>query len=387
MAAGPARASRPGRPARREGTGLDRIGILYAIDALQRGGTETQLAGLLARLDRDRFRPHLLTLGPSRDGLLAAVDCPRRELPVPALLRPAAARAVASVARWIRAERIAATHSFFQDATLVTAVAARLAGVPVRLAGLRDLGFWRDRRSVAVTRLARPLLTGWVANSEAVREHAVAADGLPRERIAVIPNGIDAGAWPFAAEAPAPPAVGLLGNLNREIKRPDLFLRAAALVAPGHPEVLWHLVGDGRLRPGCRDLADGLGLSSRVRFAGRVSDPAPLLRGWSVGVLCSDSEGFPNALLEYMLSGCAVVATAVGGNRELVDDGRTGLLVPPDDADSLAAAIRTLLRDEPLRRRLARAARRRVERDYTWDRCLRSHEDLYLRLLSAAGRR
>ncbi len=365
---------------------MDRIGILYAIDALQRGGTEIQLAGLLAHLDRSRIRPYLLTLGPSDHELLAGIECPHRELRLPALLRPAAGRAVVSLAGWLRAEHVAVTHSFFQDATLVAAAAARLAGVPVRLAGLRDLGFWRTPRAAAVARLARPLLTGWVANSEAVRERAIVTDRLPRDRIAVIPNGIDSAAWPPATPGPQPPAVGLLANLNRPVKRPDLFLRAAALVAARRPEVAWHLVGEGTLRPACEAMAGELGLADQVSFEGRLVDPGPLLRRWSVGVLCSDSEGFPNAILEYMLCGCAVVATAVGGNRELVADGRTGLLVPPDDPAALAAAIESLLRDERLRARLAAAARRRVERDFTWDRCRRAHEELYLRLLAAVSR-
>jgi glycosyltransferase involved in cell wall biosynthesis len=103
-----------------------------------------------------------------------------------------------------------------------------------------------------------------------------------------------------------------------------------------------------------------------------------------IGVNCSDSEGSSNAVLEYMLAGCAVVATDVGGNAELIESGRTGLLVPPDDAPALADGLRRLLAGPDLAGRLRRTARAQVESTFGWDRTCRQHESMYRDLLARA---
>src|SRR5690606_18822543 len=97
---------------------------------------------------------------------------------------------------------------------------------------------------------------------------------------------------------------------------------------------------------------------------GRVANVADYLSCLDIGVICSDSEGLSNALLEYLLKGTAAVATAVGGNVELIDDGTTGLLVPPDDAAALADALKQLVENNQLRQTLARTARTKIEREY-----------------------
>lgn len=124
-------------------------------------------------------------------------------------------------------------------------------------------------------------------------------------------------------------------------------------------------------------LAAGLGVRDKLVFAGRVGDVAGYLGRLQVGVVCSDSEGLSNALIEYMLRGVVSVATAVGGNPELVTDGETGLLVPPGDADALAAALVRVIESPGLRQRLAGAARTGIEQSCSWQRCLTEHDGIY----------
>ncbi len=362
------------------------IGILYCIDSLQRGGTELQLAELIRRLDRSRFRPHLCTLRPSEADLLPG-DCPHLALDVRVLLRPHALGALLRLRAYLRHENIRVVQVFFQDATLFAALAAWLAGVPVRLGSLRDLGFWRTRKLEFQMQRAYPLLNGLLANSEAVKQHFCETDGLDPARVTVIPNGIDVERYPFVEHGEEPPAVGIVGNLNRAVKRADLFLEAAARVAPDHPEVAWHVVGDGLLRPRCEEQARRLGIAERVVFAGRIGDVPGYLGRLAVGVNCSDSEGFSNAVLEYMLRGCAVVATDVGGNREAVRDGVTGLLVPAGDAAALADALAGLLVQRERRLALARRARAEAVERYRWERCVASHQDYYAAALARTGAR
>lgn len=350
--------------------------ILFCIDSLTRGGTELQLIGLIDRLDRSRFEPHLLTIRPSPPELDPA-DCRRLPWRVPRLVSPRGARSVLALVSLLRRERIDVVQTFFQDSTVIAGPAARLARVPVRLACFRDMGFWSTPGQVRVLRQVYRGMTGYLANAQVVRDHFVERFGLAPERFTVTPNGIDGGRLPWVDHEGPTLDIGLVGNLTRRVKRTDLFLRAAGIVAARRPDVRWHLVGDGPLRGEYEALAGELGIGSQTVFAGRIADVAGYLEKLQVGVICSDSEGLSNALLEYQFKGCATVATAVGGNPELVRDGETGLLVPPDDAPALADAIERLVVDVALRRRLARQARLAVENEYGWSRCLAAHESAW----------
>ena len=359
--------------------------ILFCIDSLARGGTELQLVGLIDRLDRDRFAPYLCTIRPT-DTTLTPGDCPHIALHVPRLFAPDGLLNVIRLADRLRRERFGVVHTFFQDSTIVGGTAARLARVPLRLASFRDLGFWRTRSQELVLRRVFPWMTGFLANSEVVRDHFVEADGLDPARFRVISNGIDVASLPWVEHTGSTRHVGIVGNLNRRVKRTDLFIRAAGLVGAEHPEITWHILGDGQFRTELENLAREVGLSDgQVVFTGRCANVADYLEKLQIGVLCSDSEGFSNALLEYMLKGCAAVATAVGGNREALTHGETGLLVPPGDVEALAAAIDQLVVAVPLRCRLADNARRFAEAEFSWDRCVAAHERVYLEGISANG--
>lgn len=359
------------------------LGILYVIDTLRRGGTELQLAGLIARLDRSRFRPRLVTLRDHEADVLPP-DCPHRELGAASLASPAGLRALASLRGELRREGVTICQTFFQDATLMGGLAGAMAGTPVRLGSFRDLGFWRTRRQELVLRPLYRSLTGFVANSAAVRDHFCSHDGLDPARVTVIPNGLDTGAVAFRPPRAQPRVVGIVGNLTRPVKRIDLFVAAAGKLAKLHPEVRFEVVGDGRLRGELEAQAAALDLGDRLVFRGRCPDVPAILADWDVGVLCSDSEGFSNALLEYLLAGCAAVATDVGGNREAVDHGRTGLLVPVGDAAALADAVGRCLTDHDLRSGLVAAARADAESRFSWDACVQAHENLYERLAGPA---
>lgn len=350
--------------------------ILYCIDALARGGTELQLTGLVDRLDRDRYEPFLCTLRPSPPEL-APDRCRLLALDVPRLLTPAGMLAIGRFSRWLKAHQIDIVQTFFQDSTIFAGTAARLAGVPVRLACFRDLGFWRTKGQEILLRQVHPLMTGFLANSQGVKEHFVEHDRIAPNKIQVIHNGVDVGRLPFVDHAGPTLNIGIVGNLNRRVKRTDLFIKAAGLVAAEHPGVSWHILGDGVFRDEYEALAQSVGLGDRVHFLGRVADVPAYMADLQIGVICSDSEGFSNALLEYMFTGCAVAATSVGGNKEALIHGETGLLVPPDDHQALAAALNQMIDDQSLRQRLARNARRFAENTFNWDRCVAAHEAIY----------
>jgi len=361
--------------------------ILYCIDRLDRGGTESQLSGLISRLDRYLFRPRVCTLRGGGE-LAAELDCPWFDLDMPGLLRPGAWSRLIRLKRHIRENRIRVVQTFFQDAAVVGLIAARMAGVPVRVTSFRDLGFWRTPAQEFVLRRVYPLATGFLANSESVARHFRTRDRLPAGKFRIIPNGVDSDRISFVDHsADALLTVGLISNLNRPVKKPELFLEAAARIGAKRSDVRWLLVGDGSLREGLERQAAELGIADSVTFTGRVEDVPARLAGIAVGVNCSDSEGFANSVLEYMLGGCAVVATSVGGNLEIVRDGETGLLVPPGNSTALAAAIDSLLESPALRKTLTERARSEAVTRFGWDRCVKAHQEYYTAALESASRR
>ncbi|MBI5836656.1 MAG: glycosyltransferase family 4 protein [Candidatus Eisenbacteria bacterium] len=216
----------------------------------------------------------------------------------------------------------------------------------------------------------------FVCNSEAVREAAIRAEDLPRERTVVLYNGIrtspaPAEGWRPRHGVPADAPVVVCVSGMRPVKGVDAFVRAFALAARAVPGARAVLVGDGPGRPALEALVERLGLRERVHFDGWREDVRGLLAECQVAALASLSEGFSNALLEYMAAGLPSVVTRVGGNAEALRDGEDGILVEPGDGEALAAALTRLLQDGPLRLRMgqsaARRARERFDRDVMLD--------------------
>ena len=148
---------------------------------------------------------------------------------------------------------------------------------------------------------------------------------------------------------------------------------------------LW-LVGDGPLRPAVEKAIVKMGLERKVLFLGIRDDVPKLLAASDLFVLSSDYEGVPLAVLEAMAAGKPVVATAVGGVPELIEDGKTGILVPPRNPETLAKGILRLVKDADLRQRMGKAARERAQERFDISRTAREYETLYLRLLKECGR-
>src|SRR5262249_46104027 len=260
-------------------------------------------------------------------------------------------------------------------AVLLGVAAAKLIGVPV-LASRRDLGHH-------VTALQRPMLrvalrraTMVLANAATVASQLEHEEGVPAHQLAIVHNGLDIAAFDAAArELLAPPELGDGGpptvlnvaRMTYPVKGHDDLLRAVAVVRRAVPALRVFLVGDGPREAALRRLTTDLELDGVVRFVGRRDDvPALLVRA---DLVCHPSrmEGLPNAVMEAMAAARPIVATAVGGTPELIQDGVHGVLVPAESPDDLARGILALLSDRARGERMGRAARARIERCFGLD--------------------
>ncbi len=364
--------------------------MLIVTDEMEVGGSQRQISHLLAGLDRTRWQPELLFFRtPSflvdrlRDQGITVHHLPKRgRLDVAFVLR---------YAKLLRQQRYVLVHAFSLTAELWTLVARLPVPRRVRLvASVRGLyltepdWFWRIKRIVVGGSSAV------IANARAGAMVAAARMRMPIAAFDVVPNGVVA-PEPMQADrrtelrsalgAPANRALALfVGRLVTEKDLPCL-LRALARI-PEHVRPWLALVGDGPLRAELESLRDRAGLGDDVCFLGPRTDTMALMQCADFLALPSSSEGMSNVLMEAMMSGCAVVASDAGGNCELVEDERTGLLFKVGDDLMLSRHLERMASNGELRSRLSARAREQMQRQYSMAAMLASTSAIYERCLA-----
>lgn len=348
-------------------------------------GSETVLLDLLRHIDRDRIAPVVWC---NADAMAAAC----RELRVPTYQSPfefwfdydrprfAPMRYLTLVReglRLVRSERIRVLHANSAAPAQWLAPVAMATGRP--LVAHLHIDYKRRSRYALLLHLADLV----VGVSRRVIDDFV-ADGMPADRLRVIYNGIDPERLHPAGERlrqrlGIPEGVLLIGSIGSLIHRKghDLLLKALAGGGAALSEAHAVIGGSGPDAARIIGLARELGLGGRVHFAGHMADPGSLYAAVNLFVLASRGEGLPLVLAEAGCCGLPVVATRVGGVPEVVADGETGLLVPPDDVPALTVALGRLAADPVLRRRLGENARARVDRMFTVRRMAAEFEDCY----------
>jgi glycosyltransferase involved in cell wall biosynthesis len=350
---------------------MKHVPVLYVIHSLGHGGSERQLAAVATALDRSRFRPHAVSvLGGFRAAEMRQEGIPVWTLPIRSYFGPSAVRAIRQLRRYIMREKVGLVHTFDYSLSLLGVAAARLCpGVRV-LSSQRCYMELVPRKYRHLLMVSHWMADGVVTNCDALRRHLHEDYKYPASRIEVCWNGIDTEKFQAAERKrldevrDAALVIGTVCVLRAE-KGLHLLLQAFTAVRNVLPGMKLLVVGSGPEEKSLHALAAKLGIAAQCVFLPAMPDVAGALSSMDVFVHPSMTEGLPNAVMEAMACGCAVVASHVGGCPELIEPGIHGLLFRPDQLSELVFALRAAIGQPELRKNMGIAAAMRIREQFS----------------------
>jgi glycosyltransferase involved in cell wall biosynthesis len=292
--------------------------------------------------------------------------------------------------RLLRRERIEVLHAHLFGSNLWACVWGRIMRVPVVVAHEHMWSYSSSRlRPILDREVIARLSSAFVAVSEEGRRRMIEIEGIAPRDVSYVPNGTarlpegDPDRARAALGIPTgAPVVGSVGHLRPE-KAFEVLIEAVGELRGRWPDLHLVIAGEGAERPLLERIRAELGLEGRVHLPGARDDVPDLLAAFDVAVCCSDFEGGPLSVMEYMGAGLPVVGTRVGGLPELVRDGATGILVEPRDPAALSNAVARLLDDPLLAARMGEAGRLLRDEEYSLEAWIERLEQLYQRLLAS----
>ena len=377
--------------------------VAHVIFRLDTGGLENGLVNLINRIPAERFRHAIICL---TDYTAFRRRIQRGDVSVFALNKPPGNSPILHFKLWrlfmqLRPD-IVHTRNF---GALEAMLPAALAGVPVRVHGEHghDIGDLdgSNRKYQWVRRAMKPFVHQYIALSKDLERYLHEKIRVPAAKVAQLYNGVDTelfhpargGREPLPCEGFAGPEQFVIGTVGRmqAVKDPVTLARAFVRLVRGLPQAERRLrlvmIGDGPLREQVRVLLAEAGVEQCAWLPGERNDVARIMRSIDLFVLPSLAEGISNTILEAMASGLPVLATAVGGNPELIEAGVTGTLVPRNDAESMARAMRAYVESAELCKRHGSEARREVERRFGMEAMVNAYVAVYDQLLAGRTRR
>jgi len=363
------------------------VKILHVFHSFNMGGLENGVVNLVNRLDTARFQHEICCLS------ILGIAAGRLERPTPIFEMHKRDgndwRMVLNLIKLMRARHPDIVHTRNWGG-VDGIIAAKAAGISRIIHGEHGWNLddprGRNPRRRRIRRLLSPWVKRVVAVSADIQNWLIQDVGIREDKVSLIPNGVDTDKFRPGDPVELKRALGfstsdrVIGCVGRfdPVKNHPLLIKAFSRLKHDLPIHLV-LLGDGPEKHHLEDLRDSLLCRDRIHFVGQRENVAELLRIMDIFVLPSRSEGICNALLEAMASGIPIIATAVGGNIELVQDGHTGLLVSSEDEDSMVHALNLYLEDASgLSARVGQNARRKAEQDYSLRHMIQSYESLYL---------
>jgi glycosyltransferase involved in cell wall biosynthesis len=364
------------------------LGIVHVAKVAGISGSENHLLLLLPDLRARGHDVRLVMLHEGEPGAEElAVRLERGGVPVERLRMrlPLDPLAFARVARSIRRRRPDVVHTHLVHADFHGLPAGRLARAPLLVSTKHGFNPFRGGRGFAAAdRAVARLVDVHVAISHGLARYLAESEGFDEDAFEIVHYGIVPG--PPPTDPPAEPRLAVVGRLI-PIKAHDVLLAALTRVREELPEATLEIAGEGPLDAELRATVTRLGLRDAVSFLGRVAPAAPVFERSAVVVVPSRGEGFGMVALEAMERGRAVVASDVGGLPEIVEDGVTGIVVPPDEPEALAAALLGLLRDPARAAAMGAAGRDRALAAFSQGGCTDRMEELYRAALETGSRR
>lgn len=359
--------------------------VMFVITSMVVGGAETLLVNLVRRLDRSRVIPELCCL--KDKGPLGEILSDELTVHANMLSGKYDVRVLSRLTRLMKKQRIDAMITVGAgDKMFWGRLAAWRAGVPVVCSALHSTG-WPDGVS-RLNRTLTPITDGFIGCATAHGHHLVEREKFPKEKVFVIPNGIDTQRFsPLGNAAGSTSREDLLGIDSsvpltvivaalRPEKNHSVYLQAAAKVRESLPNAEFLIVGDGDERPRLESEAQSLGIDSSVHFLGTRSDTDAILRVCDAFALTSDNEAAPVSIMEAMSSGLPVVATEVGSVPEMVIHGETGYLAPTQDVEQIAQHLVSVLGDRNAAQVMGTTGRKHVQENASLEVMVNGYEDL-----------
>ena len=372
---------------------MARHGVCLVVGQLEIGGLEKQVYLLATGLDPRLFEVTVVSL--SGGGVWAGA-LTRSGVRVLELNRHGHFdwRRFAALRQVFRELRPDLVYSFNYAGNAYARLAGLLAGVPILITGERDI--YMSRFMALLERLLLPFTECVICNAEAIRRDLIDRVGLAGNKVITIPNAVvvPPAFGPEEKEA-ARRSIGagvdevVVGTITRIAAKKNLgmLVRAAGLCRTARAPVRFYIVAGGPDEKSLRDTIRERGLEKCITLLGPKEDAWTLLPGFDLFVLTSHIEGLPNTVMEAMAAGLPCICTDVGGCRELVEDGVTGYLVPPDDEQALLARIMEMAADPEARAAMGRLAREKIATAHSVERLVFRVQEVFLHLLSSARSR
>jgi sugar transferase (PEP-CTERM/EpsH1 system associated) len=353
-----------------------RVRVCHVLLSLRPGGLENGVVNVVNGLESDRIHSSICAL--QQRGEFANRICgPGIEIVAMGLRPGNDVRMPLRLAKLFRKLRTDVVHTRNAEALFYGVLGAKLAGVRHIIHSEHGRTFPEKPMRALVQRCLMRFVDYSFAVSARLKEDLAREIGVDRNRLDIIYNGVDFKR--FSTERPRSNSgrivIGSVGRLEL-VKNYALLIRAMAAMPP-QLQCRLVLVGDGSERARLESLAMQLGVHERVEFAGHRDDVPHVLQGLDVFVLPSLSEGMSNTILEAMASGAAIVASDVGGNRELIEHGVTGLLFASNDVEQLIEALTQMCADILTRQRLALAASAHAREKFSMEAMLARYEEMY----------
>jgi len=364
------------------------LNVLFLLDSFRMGGAERITIAMLPHFDRQQITPSVATITTRRESPLGDQlgDVPRYDIEASRLLDPFAVRRLVHL---LNEQRIDVIHAQLQDATIMAVLARSFRKTPILITRhlIDDDAYnwrrrWRNQLEVMAIRHGVDRIVGV---SEAASRHYSQRTNIPFERFSTVYNGInfqkfqvntDKRMLKEQLDLPLDIPIITMVGVMRPGKGQPMLLEAARHI----PDALFVLVGDGKPHVRAELEMQAQALGKRVRFLGQRMDIPNILNASDIFVLPSDNEALPTVLLEAGAAGLPVVATRVGGIPEIIDDGKTGILIEKRDTAALITALNALIQNHEQRQKMGQAAIENVRKDFTLEQQVHHLTAIYKKL-------